>query len=189
MTFCGTKILKSAFQATTLRTAGFYSIDQSELTSVSKLIAVCMMFIGGSPVGTAGGIKTVTIVILIAAALATVKNNNETSLWQRTISKDAIRKAIAVVFMSSAILFISTVLLSLTCDAAALDILYETVSATATVGLTKNFTPSLNFWGKIIITATMYLGRIGPISLAFAFNFKKVNDNKIENPNEKISVG
>ncbi|MBE6805667.1 MAG: potassium transporter KtrB [Ruminococcaceae bacterium] len=183
------KIQVSVFQSVTTRTAGFMTVPQENLTNASSFVSILLMFIGGSPVGTAGGIKTVTIVILIAAALATVKNNNETSLWQRTISKDAIRKAIAVVFMSSAILFISTVLLSLTCDAAALDILYETVSATATVGLTKNFTPSLNFWGKIIITATMYLGRIGPISLAFAFNFKKVNDNKIENPNEKISVG
>ena len=183
------KIQVSLFQSVTTRTAGFATIPQENLTNASSFVAILLMFIGGSPVGTAGGIKTVTIVILIAAALATVKNNNETSLWQRTISKDAIRKAIAVVFMSSAILFISTVLLSLTCDANALDILYETVSATATVGLTKNLTPSLNFWGKIIITATMYLGRIGPISLAFAFNFKKVNDNKIENPNEKISVG
>ena len=183
------KIQVSVFQSVTTRTAGFMTVPQENLTNASSFVSILLMFIGGSPVGTAGGIKTVTIVILIAAALATVKNNNETSLWQRTISKDAIRKAIAVVFMSSAILFISTVLLSLTCDAAALDILYETVSATATVGLTKNLTPSLNFWGKIIITATMYLGRIGPISLAFAFNFKKVNDNKIENPNEKISVG
>lgn len=183
------KIQVSVFQSVTTRTAGFMTVSQENLTNASSFVSILLMFIGGSPVGTAGGIKTVTIVILIAAALATVKNNNETSLWQRTISKDAIRKAIAVVFMSSAILFISTVLLSLTCDAAALDILYETVSATATVGLTKNLTPSLNFWGKIIITATMYLGRIGPISLAFAFNFKKINDNKIENPNEKISVG
>lgn len=183
------KIQVSVFQSVTTRTAGFMTVPQENLTNASSFVSILLMFIGGSPVGTAGGIKTVTIVILIAAALATVKNNNETSLWQRTISKDAIRKAIAVVFMSSAILFISTVLLSLTCDAAALDMLYETVSATATVGLTKNLTPSLNFWGKIIVTATMYLGRIGPISLAFAFNFKKVNDNKIENPNEKISVG
>lgn len=183
------KIQVSVFQSVTTRTAGFMTVPQENLTNASSFVSILLMFIGGSPVGTAGGIKTVTIVILIAAALATVKNNNETSLWQRTISKDAIRKAIAVVFMSSAILFISTVLLSLTCDAAALDILYETVSATATVGLTRNFTPSLNLWGKIIITATMYLGRIGPISLAFAFNFKKINDNKIENPNEKISVG
>ena len=183
------KFQVSVFQSVTTRTAGFMTVPQENLTNASSFVSILLMFIGGSPVGTAGGIKTVTIVILIAAALATVKNNNETSLWQRTISKDAIRKAIAVVFMSSAILFISTVLLSLTCDAAALDILYETVSATATVGLTRNFTPSLNLWGKIIVTATMYLGRIGPISLAFAFNFKKVNDNKIENPNEKISVG
>ena len=86
-------------------------------------------------------------------------------------------------------MFISTVLLSAVCDAPALDILYETVSATATVGLTRNLTPSLGTVGKLIVAATMYLGRIGPISLVIAFNVKKQSQNIIKNPTEEISVG
>ena len=74
-------------------------------------------------------------------------------------------------------------------DAPALDIVYETVSATATVGLTRNLTPFLNVWGKIIIICTMYLGRIGPISLAIAFSYKKESENNIKNPTENVSVG
>ena len=88
-----------------------------------------------------------------------------------------------------AILFLSTLALSLVTHAPMLDLLYETVSATATVGLTRNLTPSLDTVGKLIVSATMYLGRVGPISLAVAFQFKREIQNAIKNPTEKISVG
>ena len=86
-------------------------------------------------------------------------------------------------------MFVSTVLLSLVTDAEGIDILYETVSATATVGLTRNLTSALNGWGKIIIIVTMYLGRVGPISLALALNTKKDKQNIVKIPFEEISVG
>jgi trk system potassium uptake protein TrkH len=110
-------------------------------------------------------------------------------MFNRTIAKQSIDKAIAVVFMSFTIMLCSTVLLSVASNAPTLDILYETVSATATVGLTRNLTGSLNTFGKFIIIATMYFGRVGPISLAIAFNLKKANPNIIKNPTEDISVG
>ena len=121
--------------------------------------------------------------------ISTIKNKNEVSLFDRALSNQITRKAVAVTGMSFAIMFISTVLLSATIDASTLDVVYETVSATATVGLTRNLTPFLNIWGKIIIIATMYFGRIGPISLAIAFNSKKEAVNNIKNPTEDISVG
>ena len=148
-----------------------------------------LMLIGGSPVGTAGGIKTVTFAVLAVSALATIQNKNEVSLFDRNISKQAVNKAVAVTAMSFGILFISTLLLSAVTDADALDILYETVSATATVGLTRNLTSSLNGAGKAIIIGTMYLGRVGPISLALAMNSSKKKMNIIKNPTEDISVG
>ena len=147
------------------------------------------MFIGGSPVGTAGGIKTVTIVVLFATAYSEIKNKNEVSLFNRNLSRQITKKAVAVTSMSFSIVFISTVLLAAVTNAPVLDIIYETVSATATVGLSRNFTPSLGLWGKLIIIATMYLGRIGPISLAIAFNSNKETGNVIKNPTEEISVG
>ena len=104
------------------------------------------MFIGGSPVGTAGGIKTVTVAILFAAAMSTIRNQNETELFNRTLPKKAINKAVAVCGMSFIIMLCSTLLLSMVCDAPALDIIYETVSATATVGLTRGITAGLDFW-------------------------------------------
>lgn len=183
------KIEVSFFQSITTRTAGFATIPQQNLTNASAIICLLLMFIGGSPVGTAGGVKTVTFAVLIAFMVATIKNKNEVVLFNRNIAKQTLSKAVAVVSMSFIIMFLSTVLLAAVTDANALDIVYESVSATATVGLTRNLTPTLNLWGKIIIILTMFLGRIGPISLAIAFNTRKERQNIIKNPTEEISVG
>ncbi len=183
------KIQASFFQSVTTRTAGFATISQENLSNGSAFISLLLMFIGGSPVGTAGGIKTVTITVVIAAAISAIKNKNDVTLFNRALSKQAISKAVAVICTSFFIMFVSTVLLSAVTQGNALDILYETVSATATVGLTRNLTSSLNVAGKIIIIATMYFGRVGPISLAVALNLKKQKSNIIKNPVEDISVG
>lgn len=183
------KIQASVFQSVTTRTAGFFTIPQQELTSGAAMVSVVLMFIGGSPVGTAGGIKTVTIAVLLLSALSTIKNRKDVSVFNRTIPQQAITKAVSVVSIFFVIVLASTFLVSLITDAAAIDIVYETVSATATVGLTRNLTPSLGTFGKLVITATMYLGRVGPISLFFAFAVKKERINIIKNPTEEISVG
>lgn len=181
----------SFFQSVTTRTAGFASIPQENLSNPSAIVSLLLMFIGGSPVGTAGGIKTVTFTVLVASAVSTVKNRDEVTLFNRNIRKQAINKAVAVAGVSFAVVFVSTVLLSAVTDKSVIDILYETVSATATVGLTRNVTAFLDIWGKLIIIVTMYLGRIGPISLALAFALRKKskNQNIIKNPTETISVG
>lgn len=183
------KIQVSLFQSVTTRTAGFATVAQENLTNASAIVCLLLMFIGGSPVGTAGGIKTVTMVVLIATAYSTIHNRNEVSLFNRNLSRQITGKAVAVTGMSFAIMFISTVLLSAVTNVPALDVVYETVSATATVGLSRDLTPFLNIWGKLIIIATMYLGRIGPISLAIAFHSKKEITNNIKDPTEEISVG
>ena len=177
------------FQSITTRTAGFATLPQENLTNASAIICLILMFIGGSPVGTAGGIKTVTIVVLFATTIATVRGKNEVTLFQRNLSKQVTRKAVAVAFSSFIIVALSTILLSLSTDAPALDVVFETVSATATVGLSRNLTSSLNLWGKLILSATMYFGRIGPISLATSFNLKKENINIIKNPTEDVRLG
>ena len=183
------KLQVSFFQSITTRTAGFATVPQENLTNASSILCLLLMFIGGSPVGTAGGIKTVTVAVLAVSALATIRNQNDVTLFNRTISRQAVNKAVAVTAMSFAILFGSTMLLCAVTDASALDIVYETVSATATVGLTRNLTPYLSSAGKAVIIATMYLGRVGPISLALALNSSKKQRNLIKNPTEDISVG
>ena len=183
------KLQAALFQSVTTRTAGFATIPQQNLTNASATASLLLMFIGGSPVGTAGGVKTVTIAVLLFAAFGTIKNKEDVVLFQRTIPKKAVSKAVAVVCMSFMIMFISTLLLSAVTNADAMDIAYETVSATATVGLTRNLTPLLNIWGKLIIIVTMYLGRVGPISLVIALNTTKEKKNIIIEPTEEISIG
>lgn len=183
------KIEVSLFQSVTTRTAGFATVPQENLTNASAFVCLLLMFIGGSPVGTAGGIKTVTFAVLVASAFASVRNKENTEVFGRQLTKQAVSKAVAVTCMSFIIMFTSTVFLSVVTEANALDIIYETVSATATVGLTRNFTASLGSIGKFIIIVTMYLGRVGPISLAVAFKRSKENQNIIRNPIEEISVG
>lgn len=184
------KLQVAFFQSMTTRTAGFASVPQENLTNASAILSLLLMFIGGSPVGTAGGIKTVTFTVIIASAISSVKNKDTVDMFNRTIARQTVAKAVSVTCTSFFIMFISTVLLAAVTDnASAMDIAYETVSATATVGLSRNLTSSLSTIGKLIVTATMYFGRVGPISLAVALNFKKQNTSIIKNPTEDVRVG
>lgn len=183
------KLEVAFFQSVTLRTAGFATISQHNLTNATALLSLILMFIGASPAGTAGGIKTVTIAVLFVTMLSMIKNKNEITVFNRKLAHNDIRKAIAVIFMSFVIASTSTFLLSLVTDAPFIDIAFETVSATATVGLSRNLTSLLNVYGKLIIIATMYFGRVGPISLALALNTKKKNTNVIKHPVEEITIG
>ena len=183
------KIQVPLFQSISTRTAGFATVPQQDLTNASSILCLLLMFIGGSPVGTAGGIKTVTVAVLVVSAIATIQNKQDVSMFNRNIPKQMVNKAVAVTLMSFSIMLTSTILLSAVSNADALDILFETVSATGTVGLTRDLTPYLNSPGKMIIIGTMYLGRVGPISLALALNSRKKHQNIIKNPTEEISVG
>ena len=183
------KAQASFFQSITTRTAGFASIPQESLTNASATVSILLMLIGGSPVGTAGGMKTVTIAVLVCSAFATIRNKNSATLFGRRISEESVKKAVAVAVAFMIICTMSTVLLMATNDISALDAVYETVSATATVGLSRNLTPTLNTFGKPIIIVTMYFGRVGPISLAVALGSKNESQNVISEPTEDISIG
>ena len=183
------KIGASLFQSVTTRTAGFATVSQKGLSNGSAILSLLLMFIGGSPVGTAGGIKTVTLAVLIASTLAAVREKDSPTLFHRSLSRQAVGKALAVAVMAITIVFVSSLLLAAVTEAPALDVLYETVSAAATVGLTRDLTPALNTAGKWIVIVTMYLGRVGPISLAILFNTKKKQPDPVKNPVEEISVG
>ena len=183
------KMQVSFFQSVTTRTAGFASVPQENLTNASAAVSIILMMIGGSPVGTAGGMKTVTVAVLVCSAFATIRNQNRATLFGRRISEGSVKKAVAVAVTFLTICAASTVLLMATSDASALDAVYETVSATATVGLSRNLTATLNTFGKLLITITMYFGRVGPISLAVAFGSKNESQNVISEPTEDISIG
>jgi len=183
------KIQVSLFQSVTTRTAGFASVPQENLTNASSVVSVLLMLIGGSPVGTAGGMKTVTIAVLFCSAFSTIRNKNNPSLFGRSISEASVKKAVAVAITFVFICSSSIVLLAAASNAPALDVIYESVSATATVGLSRNLTAGLNFFSKIIIIITMYFGRVGPISLAVALGSKNESQNLISEPTEELSIG
>ncbi len=183
------KIQMSFFQSVTTRTAGFASVPQENLTNASAAVSIILMLIGGSPVGTAGGMKTVTIAVLVCSAFATIRNKNSCALFGRRISEESVKKAVAVSVTFLTICAISTVLLMATSNAPALDVVYEAISATATVGLSRNLTATLNSFGKLIIIVTMYFGRVGPISLAVALGSKNESQNVISEPTEDITIG
>lgn len=172
----GGKLLKSAFQATTLRTAGFSTIVQKEMTTVTKLISICYMFVGGSPGSTAGGIKNVTTLIVLLLVITYMKDREKINIFKRNISESAIRRAIVVFAVSIFIVIIATIALLLsesfikeeilTSDVASfytvsfMEVIFEVVSAFGTVGLTLGITSSLSFAGKIILIILMIIGRL-----------------------------
>ena len=169
----GDKILASFFQSVTTRTAGFFTISQKGLRDSTILICLVLMFIGGSPSGIAGGVKTTTIALLLIATKSIITGTEEAEIFNRSIPLKTIRKALAVVLISFLSLWIGTVALLAVSDGSLADVAFEMTSAVATVGLTRGFTSSLNTIGKLIVIVGMYLGRIGPISLAIAIQGKK----------------
>lgn len=186
----GNKIIAALFQSVTTRTAGFFTISQKDLRDSTALLCIILMFIGGSPVGTAGGVKTATIALIFIATAATIKGREEASAFNRAIPLKTIRKALAVVLISMLVFFMATMcLLTVMPQAEFVDVAFETASALGTTGLSRDFTAGLNMLGKIIIITCMYLGRIGPISMVIAFNFKRGRRGLVTFPEEDITVG
>jgi len=182
------KIQAAFFQSVTTRTAGFLTISQSGLRKGTAILCCIFMFIGGSPSGTAGGVKTTTVAVLVMTVISIMRNRKDTEIYERKINDNILRRALAIFMVSFSVMLISVILLSIVQPGDFLDCLYEGVSAIATVGLSRDLTANLTMAGKIIIIVTMYLGRIGPISLSLLFNTKQFVNLKTY-PEEKISVG
>lgn len=189
----GEKILASFMQSVTSRTAGYFSIDQGGMTYASKFMTVILMFVGGSPAGTAGGIKTVTLSVLIIAVISVIKGSSTTHFYGKNIAFETLQKALAIFFISLTAVVGITMILTFTEKNSIfqhefLDLLFETVSALGTVGVSTGITPYLSIPGRIVIAIAMFMGRIGPISIAVALARKQRKD-LIDYPEEKIMVG
>ncbi len=182
------KLTASLFQSVTLRTAGFATISQECFRPASCMAYLILMFVGGSPAGTAGGIKTVTVVLLFASMFANIRGKSDVVVMHRKISDDTIRRCVAIAVFSLSALFLLTMALLAVEQSNFLDTVYEMTSAIATVGLSRGLTGALGPAGKLIVTLTMYLGRIGPITLALAFNSRRPLDN-ITYSASKVIVG
>lgn len=185
----GQKFMASVFQSVTTRTAGFLTFSQKNMRDATTLLCLIMMFIGGSPVGTAGGIKTTTFALVVLSAAATAKGSEDVVLMKKTIPSRKVKKALGVMMIAVMVLFTMIIVMSVVCDGDFLDIVFEVTSAIATAGLSRNFTSTLSEAGKALIILCMYLGRIGPISLVIALSFNKSKKGLVMYPEEDITVG
>jgi len=189
------RIQASLFQSVTLRTAGFNTVGQGELTEISKFISCVWMLIGGSPAGTAGGMKTVTIGVIAISVVSILRGRNRLEVFGRTLPFDLLQKALSVVATMLTVVFVSTILLYFTelsgqYHHSFIDLLYEVCSAVGTVGLTTGITSSISNEGKVILIICMYLGRLSPVTIAIALNAKLHRDtNNISLPKERVIIG
>ncbi len=184
-------ILGAFFQSVTARTAGFNTVDINGLSASSRFVLILLMFVGGSPGSTAGGIKTVTLAVVVMTAIAALRKRQEVEMFKRSVSLAVVGRAITVMLLFMVVLFVATLLLSITENGNGFtmsDIMFEASSALGTVGLTTGITSSLTSAGKLIIIAVMLIGRLGPLTLlaALTFNLKPAKYNY---PDEAIIVG
>jgi trk system potassium uptake protein TrkH len=187
----GERILAALFQSTTPRSVGFNTIDIGSMLAVSQFILIILMFIGAGSGGTGGGIKTNTLVILILATIQTFRGGGQIHAFERRISQDSVMRALAVVITALAFVLTVTLILTVTEDVAKdnfLVVLFEATSAFSTTGLSMGLTGELSTAGKIVVSITMFLGRLGPLTLAYALAQKKQN-SKIGYPEDHILVG
>jgi trk system potassium uptake protein TrkH len=188
------KLLASLFQSVTLRTAGFATIPQSGLTEVSKFISSIFMMIGGSPGGTAGGIKTVTLAIVLCSVWSIIKGRKSILAFERTITVATLQKALAIIVLMLLLLFMGTAVLSITEDHtvfphSAIDLLFEVSSALGTVGLSTGITPFLTWIGKLVLMLCMFIGRIGPITLIVSLAHAHNAEDLVRYPSEDVMIG
>jgi trk system potassium uptake protein TrkH len=186
-----TGILGAFFQSVTARTAGFNTVDISSMSPSSRFILILLMFVGGSPGSTAGGIKTVTLAVVVMTAVAALRKREEVEMFKRSVRVVVVGRAVTVTLLFAAVLFTATLALSITESSQGFtmsQIMFEASSALGTVGLTTGITPSLTTAGKLIIIAAMLIGRLGPLTLlaALTFNIKPARYNY---PDEAIIVG
>lgn len=189
MTF-GNKCLAALFEAVTLRTAGFMTVSQAGFRDGTFMIMCGLMIVGGSPLGTAGGIKTTTLALVILLTWATIKGKDDIEVCRRRINKQNVRSAVAIGTIVLSILAVAIMALSFTEGAPLKVITFEAVSALGTVGLSMDFTASLTAIGKLIIIVLMFFGRVGPITIAMAMAGRARKDRKITNyPEKKVMIG
>lgn len=183
------KIITSMFQSVTSRTAGFNTVDMSLLTQPVLIFFVFLMYIGASPGSTGGGIKTTTFMVIYKSALATIRGKKNVEAYQHTFSFSLIDKAYAIALFSIFTIFSSTLILSYTePHTPFLKLIFEEVSAFGTVGLSTGITPYLSDAGKLVITLSMFIGRIGPLTLAI-FLSRRIMSTRYKYPDVNIMVG
>lgn len=187
----GEKWMAAFFHSTSTRTAGFATVSQSGLYTQSKFLSCILMFIGGSPGGTAGGVKTTTVAMVVLTCLSVFRGGEQVECFGRRLSGKNIRMGFAVIMTAVTVLFAGTIAITVfDPQVPFIDILYEAFSAVGTVGLTADLTPTLSSASHMVLIVMMYIGRVGPISLALLFGgMSKPKERARELPEQRIMVG
>lgn len=184
----GHKVIASLFQSVTTRTAGFNTVDQAALSEGGGLLTMLLMFIGGSPGSTAGGVKTVTFAVILVSTLRCARNEGSVVMFKRRIEPDTVRQAGAIATTYLAGVILATVIICAVDPLSLRQALFEVVSAIGTVGLSMGVTPTLGLASHLVLIFLMYAGRIGGMTLALALAEKR-NHVPLERPVEKILIG
>lgn len=187
------KIMNSMFQSITLRTAGFNTIDFTQVNDITKMFSIVLMFIGAAPGSTGGGLKVTAFAVLIMTVVSVIKGEEDTYILGRYVSKINVYKALAVLFSMSLFVFVSTGVVYYTSkayDLKLIDAAFESVSAIATVGVTSGATAIGNSFSHIALIISMFVGRVGPVSLALSLALRQNNKHKNQIvPEGKIIIG
>ena len=184
----GKRLLAAVFQSVTTRTAGFNTINFSEMSEASKAVIILLMLIGGSPGSTAGGMKTTTFTVLILNAIATFRSQENAGAFGRRLEYHVIKNAATIAMLYFSLFFCGGIAISVYEGIPLLDCLFEAASAVGTVGLTLGITPGLHIFSQIVLIILMYLGRVGGLTLIYAV-FSGKNKGNAKLPLEKITVG
>lgn len=187
----GKKLLAALFQSVTLRTAGFNTIDQASLRDATKLIGGLLMVIGCAPASTGGGIKVTTFALIVLTVRMVAQGESSIVVFKRRIDRMMIQRAVAIAFIAIAVAFVDVCVLSLIQpDCAFLDLYYECVSAVGTVGISAVGTANLRPLARLMIIFTMYIGRIGPLTMALLFMKRQTRSRElVQYPEDRVMLG
>ena len=185
----GKTVLNAFFQSTTLRTAGFDALGQGNLQEGTKAVSVLFMLIGGSSGSTAGGLKTVTVAVLLLALRANLKGRKQVTVGRRAISMDRVMDAMTLTLVVGLLFLCSTITMTIVEDLPIIDCAFEVASAMGTVGLTTGITPTLTRLSQSLLIFLMYVGRVGVLSFSLAFLTAKQKGAGIRYPNVNIMIG
>jgi len=183
------KFLGAYFQSVTPRTAGFNTVPIGNMRPATLLFTIFLMFIGASPGGTGGGIKTVTFVVLLLTIRAIILGYNNVEIFKRSLYWDTVRKAWTVFFLSLSLVMVSWFIMLLTENVPSLNILFDIVSGFGTVGLSTGIIPSLSTIGKVILIVNIFLGRVGTVTFLLALFYPFRRKSHIELPYGEVSIG
>ena len=182
------KLYASFFQSVSTRSSGTSTIDITELRSATQFFFILLMFIGASPGSTGGGIKTTTFLIMIGALFAMIRGQKDIVFFRHRVPQGLLMRAMTIIIITLGIFMVINMLLLTTENAPFLTVMFETASAVGTVGLSVGLTPNLTEWGKLIITITMFIGRIGPLTIAYAIRPRQTK-NLYRHPEGRIIIG